>query len=340
MIDVRPGIVRRHEHRRLRRGRRRASARTTRCAARIRSTCPSPRWSTSGRTRRRRRDDRLLRLLALTCSPSYYKAAAPARDRDRFPDTRFREALPARAHRGRTRRVRLHATQLPDALTPEVDGPDGEPPAPATGRWDADAEPAGARRRRQGLGGHHRGAQAARLRRRCCSASTSSTPSTGASRSAVSSSVRVTRAASTAGSSRPTPQGAYNGHVPVTAINSVIGLIVADANGLGPVVLSNERSSNVGNVSWLGRDVNHQWSKSIWPTRRCCETRWRATGSTPIATSRCCARCRNPRSPTGSRTVRSTSATSSAATGRSRSIRPSRRDPGAGTARSACSSSC
>jgi len=58
-------------------------------------------------------------------------------------------------------------------------------------------------------------------------------------------------------------RGAHNGHVPVTAINSVIGLIVADANGLGPVVLSNERSSNVGNVTWLGRDVNHQWSKSI-----------------------------------------------------------------------------
>jgi hypothetical protein len=57
--------------------------------------------------------------------------------------------------------------------------------------------------------------------------------------------------------------GAHNGHVPVTAINSVIGLIVADANGLGPVVFSNEKSSNVGNVSWMGRDVNHQWSKSI-----------------------------------------------------------------------------
>jgi hypothetical protein len=57
--------------------------------------------------------------------------------------------------------------------------------------------------------------------------------------------------------------GAHNGHVPVTAINSVIGLIIADAKGLGPVVFSNEKSSNVGNVSWLGRDVNHQWSKSI-----------------------------------------------------------------------------
>jgi hypothetical protein len=32
---------------------------------------------------------------------------------------------------------------------------------------------------------------------------------------------------------------------------------------MGPVVLSNERSSNVGNVTWKGRDVNHQWSKSI-----------------------------------------------------------------------------
>ena len=57
--------------------------------------------------------------------------------------------------------------------------------------------------------------------------------------------------------------GAYNGHIPVTAINSIIGLIVADAKGLGPVVLSNERSSNVGNVEWMGQDINHQWSKSV-----------------------------------------------------------------------------
>ena len=96
---------------------------------------------------------------------------------------------------------------------------------------------------------------------RRCSASTSSIPSTAASTSA--DSTAAGDAAHRPRAHRGQRAGAHNGHVPVTAINSVIGLIVADANGLGPVVLSNERSSNVGNVTWLGRDVNHQWSKSI-----------------------------------------------------------------------------
>ena len=67
----------------------------------------------------------------------------------------------------------------------------------------------------------------------------------------------------------------------MTAINSVIGLIVADANGLGPVVLSNERSSNVGNVDWMGRDINHQWSKSIHYETLLRDTLSPATGSNP-----------------------------------------------------------
>lgn len=57
-------------------------------------------------------------------------------------------------------------------------------------------------------------------------------------------------------------EGAPNGHVPVTAINSLIALITAAANGYGTVVFSNEASASYGNQRWAGRDINHQWSKS------------------------------------------------------------------------------
>jgi hypothetical protein len=57
--------------------------------------------------------------------------------------------------------------------------------------------------------------------------------------------------------------GATNGHVPVTAINSIIGLIVADVAGLGPLVMSNEKSASSGNLFWDGLEVNHQWSKGL-----------------------------------------------------------------------------
>jgi hypothetical protein len=57
--------------------------------------------------------------------------------------------------------------------------------------------------------------------------------------------------------------GAYNGHVPVTAINSLAAVATAVLHGLGPVVMSNERSASVPNLRWRGRPVNHQWSKGI-----------------------------------------------------------------------------
>lgn len=58
-------------------------------------------------------------------------------------------------------------------------------------------------------------------------------------------------------------EGAPNGHVPVTAINSLIGLITAELTGCGPVVFSNEGSADYGNLVWDGREINHQWSKSL-----------------------------------------------------------------------------
>jgi hypothetical protein len=57
--------------------------------------------------------------------------------------------------------------------------------------------------------------------------------------------------------------GALNGHIPVTAINSLIAVAASLMHGLGPVVMSNEASASVPNLSWLGRDINHQWSKGL-----------------------------------------------------------------------------
>jgi hypothetical protein len=55
--------------------------------------------------------------------------------------------------------------------------------------------------------------------------------------------------------------GALNGHIPVTAINSLIAIGTAVLHGLGPVVMSNERSASDPNLIWNGHEVNHQWSK-------------------------------------------------------------------------------
>jgi hypothetical protein len=57
--------------------------------------------------------------------------------------------------------------------------------------------------------------------------------------------------------------GARNGHVPVTAINSLIAIATALAVGAGPVVMSNESSASIPNLVWHGAEVNHQWSKSL-----------------------------------------------------------------------------
>lgn len=62
-------------------------------------------------------------------------------------------------------------------------------------------------------------------------------------------------------------QGALNGHVPVTAMNTLIAVAQAIRLGLGPVVMSNEASASDPTLHWdtpQGRvPVNHQWSKSL-----------------------------------------------------------------------------
>lgn len=58
--------------------------------------------------------------------------------------------------------------------------------------------------------------------------------------------------------------GAWNGHVPVTAINSAIGLCAALLYGCRWVVFANERSADEATVfDAQGQPVNHQYSKSL-----------------------------------------------------------------------------
>lgn len=57
--------------------------------------------------------------------------------------------------------------------------------------------------------------------------------------------------------------GYLNGHVPSTAINSMIAALTALLFGYDRIVLSNERSASEGNAVFDGREVNHQYSKSL-----------------------------------------------------------------------------
>ena len=57
--------------------------------------------------------------------------------------------------------------------------------------------------------------------------------------------------------------GYYNGHVPSTAINSMIAALTALLFRHNRIILSNERSASEGNVEFDGRQANHQHSKSL-----------------------------------------------------------------------------
>ncbi len=57
--------------------------------------------------------------------------------------------------------------------------------------------------------------------------------------------------------------GALNGHVPVTAIVSLVAVAQALVTGADEVVFSNERSANVGSFVANGLPVNHQYSKGL-----------------------------------------------------------------------------
>ena len=62
-------------------------------------------------------------------------------------------------------------------------------------------------------------------------------------------------------------EGALNGHIPVTAVNSAILVLAALLTGHDQVVFSNERSASYGSVIPGTGEVNHQWSKG-WDFER------------------------------------------------------------------------
>jgi hypothetical protein len=61
--------------------------------------------------------------------------------------------------------------------------------------------------------------------------------------------------------------GAYNGHIPVTAINSAILAVAAVLYGHDAIAFSNERSASSATLEYDGQAVNHQWSKG-WEFER------------------------------------------------------------------------
>ena len=61
--------------------------------------------------------------------------------------------------------------------------------------------------------------------------------------------------------------GAWNGHIPVTAINSAILAVAAVLYGFDTIAFSNERSASSATLEYDGQPVNHQWSKG-WAFER------------------------------------------------------------------------
>lgn len=58
-------------------------------------------------------------------------------------------------------------------------------------------------------------------------------------------------------------RGFLNGHTPFSAYLAFLSVLVATISGQKYVAFSNERSSNEGNIKYLGKTINHQWSKSF-----------------------------------------------------------------------------
>lgn len=55
---------------------------------------------------------------------------------------------------------------------------------------------------------------------------------------------------------------AYKGHIPISTIYAFLGVLTAYLYNYKYVIVSNERSSEQGNIDYLGMNINHQWSKS------------------------------------------------------------------------------
>jgi UDP-N-acetyl-alpha-D-muramoyl-L-alanyl-L-glutamate epimerase len=71
---------------------------------------------------------------------------------------------------------------------------------------------------------------------------------------------------------------ACSGHVPVSALFAILGCLLAVARGHGCVAVGNEHSASIPHAVWEGREVNHQWSKSL-RFERLFQQRLRALGA-------------------------------------------------------------
>src|SRR5438876_1972596 len=58
-------------------------------------------------------------------------------------------------------------------------------------------------------------------------------------------------------------RGFLNGHTPFSAYLAFLGATCMLLYGYSNVIVANERSSDEGNVSYRGHDINHQYSKSL-----------------------------------------------------------------------------
>ena len=58
-------------------------------------------------------------------------------------------------------------------------------------------------------------------------------------------------------------KGYLNGHVPFTALLMFVSSLCAALFGFGKVAFSNEKSAKEGNLNYLGKEVNHQYSKTL-----------------------------------------------------------------------------
>ncbi|HOU45715.1 MAG TPA: hypothetical protein PLA41_01030 [Candidatus Pacearchaeota archaeon] len=58
-------------------------------------------------------------------------------------------------------------------------------------------------------------------------------------------------------------KGFLNGHTPFSAFIAFLGIAIAAIYQMKYVVISNERSASEGNTFYLGKEINHQYSKSL-----------------------------------------------------------------------------
>ena len=58
-------------------------------------------------------------------------------------------------------------------------------------------------------------------------------------------------------------QGFPDGHVPISAVYAFSAVIIAKLHDFDYIAISQERSSNIGQTTYLGMEINHQYSKTF-----------------------------------------------------------------------------